>query len=160
MIRKVQISDAEAIANIYKHFVLDTTISFETKAPTFDEMARRIEHISSTYPYFVYEDEGEVVGYCYAHRWKDREAYSATCETTIYLAETVQGKGIGRKLMLHLIDECRKQGFHALVACITSENRASLQFHETLGFERVSEFRQVGRKFNRWLDVADLELLL
>ena len=62
--------------------------------------------------------------------------------------------------MTHLIDECRRQGYHALIACITADNLSSLRFHQRLGFRQVSRFPKVGRKFGRWLDVIDLELIL
>lgn len=98
--------------------------------------------------------------YCYAHLWKEREAYSKTLETTVYLAPEACHKGIGPLLMTHLIDECRRQGYHALIACITADNLSSLRFHQRLGFRQVSRFSEVGRKFDRWLDVIDLELIL
>ena len=85
MIRNVNATDAQAIAHIYNHYVLNTNISFETQAVTTADMLHRITSISAQYPYLVYEHEGHVVGYCYAHLWKERVAYSQTLETTIYL---------------------------------------------------------------------------
>lgn len=85
---------------------------------------------------------------------------SKTLETTVYLAPEACHKGIGPLLMTHLIDECRRQGYHALIACITADNLSSLRFHQRLGFRQVSRFSEVGRKFDRWLDVIDLELIL
>lgn len=81
-------------------------------------------------------------------------------KTTVYLAPEACYKGIGQLLMTHLIDECRRQGYHALIACITADNLSSLRFHHRLGFRQVSLFSEVGRKFDRWLDVIDLELML
>ncbi len=80
--------------------------------------------------------------------------------TTVYLTPEACHKGIGPLLMTHLIDECRRQGYHALIACITADNLSSLRFHQRLGFCQVSRFPKVGRKFGRWLDVIDLELIL
>ena len=101
-----------------------------------------------------------MIGYCYAHPWKEKAAYQTTLETTIYLSPEHTGKGIGRRMMEHLIADCREKGFHALVACITADNVGSCHLHEQLGFRKVSHFEQVGQKFHRWLDVVDYELLL
>ena len=160
MIRKVNATDAQAIAHIYNHYVLNTTISFETQAVTTAHMLHRITSISAQYPYLVYEHEGRVVGYCYAHLWKERGTYSQTLETTIYLHPDYCHRGIGKRLMQQLIEQCRAQGFHALIACITGGNEGSIALHQSLGFEQRSCFKEVGHKFGAWLDVVDLELIL
>lgn len=160
MIRNVNATDAQAIAHIYNHYVLNTNISFETQAVTTADMLHRITSISAQYPYLVYEHEGHVVGYCYAHLWKERVAYSQTLETTIYLHPDYCHRGIGKRLMQQLIEQCRAQGFHALIACITGGNEGSIALHRALGFEQMSCFKEVGRKFGAWLDVVDLELIL
>lgn len=159
-IRPVTPQDAAAIAAIYNEYVLKTDISFETEALSAEEMRGRILDISADFPYLVFEEEGRVLGYCYAHAWKERAAYSRTLETTIYLAPEAQGRGIGTRLMGRLIEACREGGFHALVACITGGNEPSIALHRRLGFRQVSCFPQVGRKFGRWLDVVDLQLML
>lgn len=160
MIREVRPDDAAQIAEIYNRYILETTISFETQPLSAEDMRIRIEEISSYFPYFVAENNGKLTGYCYAHPWKERAAYCKTLETTIYLASEAKGRGLGTRLMTQLIKECRNRGYHALIACITAENEESCQFHERLGFKKVSHFEQVGQKFGRWLDVADYELIL
>lgn len=160
MIRKVSSEDAKAIVAIYNEYVNRSVITFETEPVSEEEMASRIASISSHYPYFVYEADCKVVGYCYAHAWKEREAYRHTLETTVYLSPDFSGKGIGMLLMKKLIEECRSSGYMALIACITEGNTASLALHKKLGFEQVSCFKNVGFKFNRWLDVVDYELQL
>ena len=160
MIRKVRKEDTSAITAIYNHYIAHTTITFELEPVSEEEMWTRIQHISEKYPYFVYETEGQIAGYCYVHRWKEKAAYNQSAETTIYLAPSHTGKGIGKELMLHLIEECRRKGLHALIACITEGNEASYALHEKLGFEKVSYFREVGRKFGKWLGIVDYELIL
>lgn len=160
MIREVRPDDAAQIAGIYNRYILETTISFETQPLSAEDMRKRIEEISSYFPYLVAENNGKLIGYCYAHPWKERAAYCKTLETTIYLASEAKGRGLGTRLMTQLIKECRNRGYHALIACITAENEESCQFHERLGFKKVSHFEQVGQKFGRWLDVADYELML
>lgn len=160
MIRNVRPEDAEAITAIYNEYVTQSTISFETEPLTVAAMEERIRRLAADFPYFVYETETGVIGYCYVHLWKERAAYNHTLETTIYLAAGHTGQGIGAQLMCRLIEECRRQGYHALVACITADNKRSIALHEKLGFHRAAEYREVGRKFGRWLGVVDYELLL
>ena len=161
MIRDVKVSDAKAIAEIYNEYILNTTISFETAPVSEHEMACRISEISNTYPYLVYENEsGDVVGFCYAHKWKDRAAYNSTVETTIYCSQYYIRTGMGTKLMTELINECRLRGYVAMIACITGNNTTSINFHLKFGFKKVSHFKQVGIKFGQILDVVDYELLL
>ncbi|MBD5225867.1 MAG: N-acetyltransferase [Bacteroidales bacterium] len=153
-------ADVRSIAAIYRWYVENTTATFELEPLTETDMLRRIEDISSRFPYFVCEDNGEIVGYSYAHTWKKFPAYDITSESTIYLLPQVKGRGIGRALMTCLIDECRQRGILSLIACITAENMESCRFHESLGFIPVSRFRNVGRKFGRLLDVVDYQLQL
>ena len=160
MIRPVHLDDAAAIATIYADYVEHTTISFELAAPTVQQMGERIASLANTYPYLVYEEDGMILGYCYAHAWKERAAYSHTWETTVYLVPQAKGRGIGTALMQRLIADSRAAGCHVLIACITDENSPSRAFHEKLGFRKVSHFSQVGFKFGQWLDVTDYQLLL
>lgn len=160
MIRPVQLSDSEQIAQIFNDYILHSTAIFDEKPLSVDTMREHIAEISRTFPYYVYETAGVVKGFCYVHTWKQRPAYKATLETTIYLSKDIIGQGVGRELMNILINDCRKQGYKVLIACITAENEASVLFHEALGFSKVSHFHNVGYKFDRWLDVTDYELQL
>lgn len=159
-IRNATVDDAADIVRLYNRYVLETTVSFEVDALTVEQMAERIRSISAHYPYYVCERGGRFLGYCCAHPWKDRLAYSNTLETTIYLEDEAQRGGIGTALMERLVKDCRALGVRALIACITAENVASIAFHERLGFFHASLFKEVGYKFGRWLDVVDMELLL
>lgn len=160
-IRNVTPADFQAITEIYRDYVEQTTISFETVAPTLAEMSERIETISATCPYIVAESEGgRLAGFCYAHPWKERAAYAGTLETTVYLDPHFKGNGLGKALMRRLIELCREAGFDSLIACITYGNEASCRLHEGLGFRKVSHFTGVGRKFGKILDVVDYQLTL
>lgn len=159
-IRPVSSGDAARIAEIYNYYILNTTVSFETEPLTENGMRCRIEDVACDYPYLVAEDsQGRLVGFCYAHPWKERAAYAGTWETTVYLHREACGIGIGRRMMVELMEACDRLGAHALVACITADNFRSIGFHGSLGFVEVSRFREVGRKFNHWLDVVDMQLL-
>ena len=162
MIRNVKTSDAHDIVLICNYYIENSTITFETEPVSVEEMSERITDISGKYPYLVYEDEesGKVAGYCYVSSWKKKAAYRKTVESTIYIDKAFQGKGIGHALMNKLINELREKSFHAVIACITIPNPSSVKLHEKLGFRQVSEFREVGNKFEKWLNVGDWELLL
>ncbi len=123
-------------------------------------MRHRIEHISHDFPYIVYEWEDRIIGYAYAHLWQERAAYRHTWETTVYVASHATGQGIGRMLMEQLIQICNTPDCHALIACITDGNTASIRLHEQLGFKQVAFYEKVGLKFGKRLNVVDMELLL
>lgn len=160
MIRRADLQDAKAITAIYNEYITHSVATFEIEPLREVDMRARMVEISGTFPYFVYEEDGVVVGYCYAHPWKQRAAYHNTLETTVYIHPDFQGKGIGKALMQKLIEECRREGYHALIACLTEPNEASASLHLLLGFKKVSHYEEVGLKFGHWLDVSDYELLL
>jgi phosphinothricin acetyltransferase len=160
MIRKATLNDAKELAAIYNYYVENTVVTFETEPVAAKEMLERILKVSCSYPFLVYEEAGSVAGYACASRWKKREAYRHTVESTIYVRRSEQSKGFGVSLMQALIDELRERSVHAVIACITHPNPQSAGFHRKLGFRPVSRFREVGYKFNQWIDVCDWELLL
>ncbi len=161
LFRSVAPSDAADIAAIYNYHVENTAVTFDTEPLTSDAMRDKIAAISALYPYIICEVDGRVAGFCYAHQWKEKAAYLQSWETTVYVSQDYCGQGIGRQLMLRLIEECRLRGnCHALIACITSPNHASESLHRSLGFSQVSHFRAVGYKFSEWIDVTDWELVL
>ena len=160
MIRFVTQRDVKRITEIYNDYIINTTISFEVKPLTEDEMRNRIESVLAHGPFLVWEEDGEIAGYCYAHPWKERAAYHNTLETTVYLAPQYFRRGIGTQLMRELINQCRVDNIKVLIACITANNEASIKMHEALGFKQVSYFSQVGEKFGQWLDVIDMQLTL
>lgn len=160
MIRYVTQRDVKRITEIYNDYIINTTISFEVKPLTEDEMRNRIESVLAHGPFLVWEEDGEIAGYCYAHPWKERAAYHNTLETTVYLAPQYFRRGIGSQLMHELINQCKVDNIKVLIACITANNEASIKMHEALGFKQVSYFSQVGEKFGQWLDVIDMQLTL
>ena len=129
-IREVRLSDARAIADIYNYYIEHTTVTYETEPVTAGEMERRIRDISEGHPYLVYEDDGVVTGYCYAHPWKVRAAYRHTFETTIYLDHRVMHHGIGRQLMARLTDMCRERGCHVLIERLKAIYHTRIQYPE------------------------------
>ncbi|MCC8176928.1 MAG: N-acetyltransferase family protein [Bacteroidales bacterium] len=152
---------APAIAKIYRWYVENTAISFELTAPSVEEMERRIEEISRRWTYYIYQDDkGSVLGWAYAHPWKEREAYNPTFEDTIYLHPAIQGHGIGSDLLRNVIDDCREMGVHSMIACITASNTTSIEFHRRFGFKEASFFKEVGYKLDAYHDVIDMQLVM
>ena len=122
MIRFVEDRDVRRITEIYNRYITEGVETFETEPLTEERMAQRVKDIAATCPYLVYEENGVVEGYCYAHPWKERAAFANTFETTVYVVHGSGGRGIGSSLMRRLIEECRRKGCRVLVACITGCN--------------------------------------
>lgn len=160
MIRPATPFDAADIVAIYNHFVATTSISFEENPVSAQEMAQRIADVSAKLCWCVYELDGRVVGYAYATPWRIRTAYRFSVETSVYVSPDFTGRGIGSRLYRTLIDELRARKIHVLIGGIAQPNIASVALHEALGFEKVAHFKQVGRKFEQWVDVGYWELVL
>lgn len=160
MIRKVSISDAADICSIYNEYIIKTQITFEEVALSAEEMASRVSAITQNYPWLVDEEDGRIVGYAYASKWKERSAYRNTVEAGIYLAPNFIGKGIGTKLTEALIRDLRAQSIHSVLCGIALPNPESIALCEKFGFQEVGQFKEVGFKFNRWIDVGYWELIL
>ena len=160
MIRSVTGDDAKAICDIYNHYVEHTTVTFEEAPVSVEGMAGRIQEIAGAYPWLVLEEGKRVVGYAYASRWKTRASYRYSVESTIYLAGDVTGRGLGKALYTALLAALRSSPAHCVVAGIALPNPASVALHESLGFRKVAHFNEVGRKFDRWIDVGYWELML
>jgi phosphinothricin acetyltransferase len=153
MIREATFLDANAIAEIYNHYILNTIITFEVDPITPQEIMNRIEKYKEVGPYLVYEENGEVIGYSYVSKFRERKAYEHSVESTIYLKNGCGGKGVGFKLYSELLDQVSGQ-YHAIIGGIALPNDASVKLHEKCRFKKVGHFLQVGRKFGKWIDVG------
>jgi L-amino acid N-acyltransferase YncA len=153
-LRPVIESDARALCAIYNPYVLETVISFEQTPVAEAEMAQRIRDYTALYPWLVAEVDAQVVAYAYATRWRTRAAYDQTLESTIYVDQARTGRGIAKPLYQALLQALRARKVHAVVGCIALPNAASVALHERCGFVKVAHFPQVGRKFERWVDVG------
>jgi phosphinothricin acetyltransferase len=154
-IRPATVEDADAIARIYNHFIRETVVTFEEEEIPSTEIVRRMREVEgATLPWLVAVEAGEVLGYAYAGRWKERRSYRFSVEVTVYLAPGKVGHGTGSRLYEHLLPALGKAGTHVAVGGITLPNAASVGLHEKFGFGKVAHFREVGFKFGRWLDVG------
>ena len=154
MIRPAAPEDAAAIAAIYAPHVLGGTVSFEVEPPDAAEIARRMASSGGLYPWLVAADEAGVIGYAYATRFRDRAAYRFVVETSIYVADRAQRRGVGRLLYATLIETLRAQGFVHAIGALALPNDASVTLHEALGFRPAGVYREVGFKHGQWIDVG------
>lgn len=160
MIRSCVPADADAICRIYNHYVNETIVTFEEVPVTATDMAQRITEVTARLPWLVWETDAGILGYAYATPWKVRAAYRHAVESSIYLARDATGRGIGTELYRALIAAARERGMHCVIGGAALPNPASVSLHEKVGFTKVAEFREVGFKFGRWIDVAYWELML
>ena len=159
-VRPVENADVAAICDIYNHYIENTTITFEEVPLAPREIAARIEACTAaSYPWLVCLDEGAVVGYAYGGKWKERAAYRHTAEVTVYLRAGHAGRGRGRALYASLLPALFERGWHVVLGCIALPNEASVALHERCGFRKVAHFNEVGRKFDRWIDVGYWQLV-
>ncbi|WP_293759746.1 arsinothricin resistance N-acetyltransferase ArsN1 family B [uncultured Aquitalea sp.] len=160
-IRSAEPYDAAAFAAIYNPYILGTTISFEEEPVTVGAMVERIQKVQGQgLPWLVMEQEGEILGYAYATRWRERRAYRFAVETSVYFSPEARGQGLGSQLYRELIARLQALGAHLAIGGIALPNPASAGLHESLGYQHVATFHEVGWKHGRWLDVGYWELKL
>jgi L-amino acid N-acyltransferase YncA len=160
MIRTCQPSDASQICAIYNHYVRETVVTFEEAPVAERDMAQRISDVIERLPWLVWVHSGSIVGFAYATPWKARSAYRFSVESTVYLSQTFTRRGIGTQLYKALIADLRGLDVHCVVGGIALPNRASVALHENLGFSKIGQFREIGWKLEKWVDVGYWQLLL
>ena len=162
LLRGAALDDVAAIHAIYSDQVLTGTASWEYDPPTLIEMTTRVSGIlAAGFPYFVAEQMGAVVAYAYASSWRSRIGYRFTVEDSIYVREEHRGQGIGRVLLNHLLQACATAGYKHVIAVIgDSANVGSIKLHRACGFEHAATFKNVGYKFDRWLDSVQMQRVL
>ena len=160
MVRSATTEDAARICEIYNHYVLHSTITFEEQPVSLGEMEQRIAAVLTGLPWLVWVEDQVVQGFAYASKWKGRCAYRYSVESTAYLADGSTGRGIGTRLYEALFTALRQSKMHVVMGGIALPNDASIAMHEKLGYEKVAHFREDGCKFGKWIDVAYWQLLL
>ena len=161
-IRPATRADCPAILAIYNEAVLTTTATYDYEPRTLEQrQAWFDDHERGSYAVFVVEDDaGHILGWSALNPYHARPGYRFTSENSVYIAADSRGQGLGKRLLAPLIDAARAQGLHAIIAAIDATTEASLRLHAQFGFVQVGHFKQVGYKFDRWLDVVYLERLL
>lgn len=161
-IRPARLEDIGTITDIYGHAVTHGTASFELEAPTQAEMTERMQDLlDGNFPYIVAESDGAVVGYAYAALYRTRPAYRFSVEDSVYVDSKAQRLGIGRILLDRLVVESEKRGFRQMIAVIGDSNQTpSIELHRTAGFGMIGTIKNVGYKFDRWLDTVLMQRTL
>ncbi len=147
-------NDAAALLTIYQPFIETSATSFETAVPAVDVFASRIAAIASKYPWLVAELDGQIAGYAYASRHREREAYQWSVETSVYVHPQFYRQGVARLLYQKLFAQLTQLGYINVYAGIALPNPASVQLHASLGFEEIGVYKKIGFKFGRWHDVV------
>jgi len=156
MIRLAKKEDAKNIASIYNYYIINTTYTFEVEEINEAPILMKMQ----SFPlYLVYEINNEIIGYAYICPWKARHAYKNSVESTIYLKNEKLGYGYGTALYRYLLEESFAMGYHCIIGGVTLPNDASVRLHEKLGFQPIGIFREVGYKFDQWLDVGYWQVL-
>lgn len=159
-IRTAEIGDAEAIRQIYNHEVENTTATMDLVPRTLAEQQDWLAARSGAFATIVAVLEGEVVGFASLSPYKERAAYRPTVEDSVYVRRDLGGRGIGKALLTAVIDLAAASGFHSVMARIEASGTASRALHASCGFREVGVEVEVGRKFNRWIDMVLMQKLL
>jgi phosphinothricin acetyltransferase len=159
-IRLAEASDVDAIRRIYNHYVENSTCTYQIEPDSYEQRLDWFRAHDARHPVTVFSSAGSVVGWAALTQWSPRRGYWHTAEVSIYVDHRWHRRGIGRALLADLIERSVTLGYHVLIGGISTEQTASLQLHKSLGFVEVACFKEVGYKFDKWLDVAFLQLTL
>lgn len=157
MLRIADRKDLPEMLAIYTPYVENTTVSFEYIPPDMAEFRRRFDCFTEQFPWLVWEENGEILGYAYASAPFSRAAYQWCAEPTIYLRPQARGRGIGKKLYDTLEEILFRQGYVKLYTLVCGENIPSIRFHEKQGYHAAVKFESTAYKMGRWLDMIWFE---
>lgn len=161
LIRSAELSDSSQVAGIYNYYIASSHATFELEPIETIEMEKRVrETIERGYPFLVCEVDSEIVGYAYGRQFRPRRAYQHSIEISVYIKTGHEQKRIATRLYENLLSEIENGNFHTIVAGISLPNDASVRLHESFGFEKTAHFSEVGRKFDRWIDVGYWQMIL
>ncbi len=160
-IRRATENDLEAIRAIYNYFVATSTCTFQIDPDTADErLAWFRDRNAKVHPVTVAEADGRVIAWAALSPWKSRCAYVNSAEASVYVHHEYHRRGIGKALLLDLIERAKAAGLHTVIGGACTEQQSSVALQLAVGFQLIGTFREVGRKFDRWLDVTYMQLLL
>lgn len=157
MIRPAALGDVPAILDIYRPYILETAYTFEYEVPTLEAFQARFLTVTQEYPWLVWEEDGQILGYAYGDRAFERAAYQWDADLSVYLRPEARGRGIGRRLYEAVEDSLRRQGCRVAYGVVTDENRDSCAFHRAMGYRETARLERCGWKFGRWYGVIWFE---
>ena len=158
--RKAELSDVDAITEIYNEAILTTTATFDTEPKSVAERLQWFQLHDKRHPIYVAVLDGKVVGWISLSKLSDRSAYNDTGETSFYVKSEYRGQGIGTTLIQTMIKEAQQLKYHTIIARIAGESDVSLHVHANFGFVQVGILKEVGRKYGKLLDVHILQKML
>ena len=158
MIRKATLADTSALLEIYNYYVIHTTVTFDEATLSLNAFTEKLELILKDYPCIVFEDNNEILGFAYGSKFRPKPAYNYTVESTVYVKNGAHGKQIGSKLYTELLAQLKQRNFKSVLGVLTIPNPASVKLHEKFGFTQVAHLKEVGFKFDTWLDVGIFQL--
>lgn len=159
-LRPAVLADAAAIREIYNYEVLHTTATFDLVPRSLADQEAWLAARTGAFSALVADRAGEVVGYASLSPYKERAAYRTTVEDSVYVRRDRLGGGIGSLLLRGILDVAASSGFHTVIARVEAGSVASQALHASCGFTVVGVEREVGRKFNRWLDIVLMQRML
>jgi phosphinothricin acetyltransferase len=159
-LRPATLADCPAINDIYNHYVLHDTCTYQTEVDTLSEREAWLGRHGESHPVLVAERAGEVLAWGSLSPFHPRIGYRFSVEDSIYVRANEQRQGLGRALLSELIAAASRHGYHTVIALISAEKSGSIALHEQFGFTRAALLREAGYKFETWLDVAYLQLML
>lgn len=160
MIRPLDIGDAQALLDIYNYYVLNSTATFDIEVLSLKTFIDKLNHINADYPFIVFEEDNEILGYAYGSRFRPKPAYNYVVESTVYVKHTAHGKQIGTKLYAKLLSLLKEMNLHTVLGVLTIPNESSIKLHEKFGFEQVANLKEVGLKFGTWQNIGIWQLKL
>jgi phosphinothricin acetyltransferase len=160
-IRVAKERDLQAILDIYNEQVLSSTATFDTEPRTLEAQREWVKQFAHPYVLLVAENGNQVVvGWGCLHPFGTKPGYRTTSENSVYIRADVRGTGVGKALLVALIEAGKANGFHTIIARIAGDNPVSIRLHESLGFELIGKEIEVGKKFGRWIDVVVMQRML
>jgi len=160
-IREASENDLLQLLSIYNDIILHTTAVYDYEPHTLEMRKQWFETKKQQgFPVFVAEEDGKILGFSSIGPFRAWAAYKYSVENSVYVAAEARGKGIGKLLLPPLIEATKKMQLHTIIAGIDASNEASLRLHRSFGFEEVAHFKEVGWKFERWLDLKFLQLIV
>jgi phosphinothricin acetyltransferase len=158
-IRQATPADLGQITEIYNDAIQKTTATFDTEPKTLEEQESWFANHDASHPILIAEQDGLVTGWASLSQWSDRCAYNATAEISLYVKEEYREKGIGKELMKAIIQEGKTAGLHTVIARIAGSNKISADLCKSFGFQYIGTMREVGKKFDKLLDVHLMQLI-
>ncbi|MBO0321675.1 N-acetyltransferase [Muricauda sp. CAU 1633] len=160
-IRTAEIKDVNSILEIINHEILHSTVVYDYQERTYEQQLSWFEKkVKDKMPVIVAENEKKVVGFGTYGIFRPWDAYQFSVEHSIYTHHNYRGMGIGKHIMIELIRLATKQGFHTMIAGVDASNKGSFEFHKKFGFQEIGTFKEVGYKFDKWLDLIFMQLFL